>query len=170
MNEEEVFFKKIQDQYKIKDERFYKGLEFAQMMAEGEMSATKAFAQIFEVDTATAKSKASKLKHSKWVQELIRYYMFDDSIEYTKETRDTIKVLHAIVQDPNASNRERTEASKALREYIKAEQKQIQKSEEQVVSETISMIGNLVQGIKQLSASNKMIDKHGTIIDVSLMD
>ena len=168
--EEEILFAKIKSNYRIDDDRFKLGTEFAFMCAEGTLSATKAYEQVFNVDFDTARRKASKMKHAKWIQELIRYYQFDDGLEYTKETKDAISVLHKIVMDPKASNREKTDASKALREYIKAEQVQSQQKEEETVSKTLNAIGDLVKGIAQLSGQGKMVSSQGTIVDVPLLD
>ena len=168
--EEEIFFKQIRDKYRITPERFELGKEFAFAISEGTLSAARAYEAVFDVDFETAKKKASKMKHGKWIQELIRYFQFDESIEYNKETKDAVKVLHTIMMDPTASNRERTDASKALREYIKAEQLQQAKAEETVVNQTLNMIGDLVKGISQLSEQGKMVSASGVIIDVPILD
>ena len=168
---EEVHLKKIQETARIKDERFELGKEFAILIAEGSMPAYKAYAQVFDVTDEVAQKKATKLKHGKWMQELIRYYQFDDDLEYNTETKTVIARLMTIIKDPRASAREVTEATKALQPYIK---QQVQK--QQVTVDVVDSTGvfdnkmaKMQQAISQLAGQNKMVSPEGEIIDVEPM-
>lgn len=171
LTQEEIFFKRVQETARIPDDRFEKGKEFAMLVAEGTMPVYKAYAEVFDVELDIAQKKATKLKHGKWIQELIRYYQFDDDLEYTTETRIVVDRLMAIVKDSRSSPREVTEATKALQPYIK---QQIAKS--QVVHEvkdeavvTQHIMSKMQNAIKQLAAQGKMVGQNGEIIDVELM-
>jgi len=168
---EEVFLKKLKDQHRIPDERFEQGVEFASLIADGNMTASKAYAEAFDVDITIANKKSSKMKHSKWIQELIRFHMFDDDLEYTAETKVVIQRLMSIVNDPRASHREVTEATKALQPYIK---QQIQKVQAEIkvehkVDATDAVMTKMTKVISELADNGKMLDQNGEIIDVTVV-
>lgn len=158
----------IKSNYRISDERFKAGLEFASLVVDG-VAKVVAYEQAFKCSREFAVSSSTTLFRAKWIQELIRYIQTDDSIEYITEVKKTIAVLNNIVQDPRATYRERTEAAKALQPYIKQERAKLE-IEMNVKSDEGSMIDKVVALAKGLAEEGKMISKTGDIIDAVLID
>ena len=168
--EEEKYFNRIRLQYRIPEERFELGKEFATQIAEGALSANKIYELVFKVPQETARKKSAKLKHAKWVQELIRYYKYDDSVEYIKEQKDILKVFYKIATDDFASNRERTDAGKAYMEATQKEQALKDKDGETEVNDAVQLIGRVMKGIQAVQDIDKMIGQGGEVIDVPVLE
>ncbi len=157
----------IRTNYRITEERFKSGLEFASLVVDGEAKVV-AYEKAFKCSREFAVSSATTLFRSKWMQELIRYMQTDDGVEYITEVKQTIAILHGIVKDPRASFREKTEAAKALQPYIKQER---MKLEVELKDETAgSIIDKLVGVAKTLSEQGKMVNHLGEIQDAELLD
>lgn len=160
---------KLRTTYKIKEDRFKMGMEFASLVVDGEAKIV-AYEKAFGCDRRFAVSSATTFFRSKWVQELIRYMSADDSVEYITEVKTTIKVLMEIIKDPRASYRERTEASKALQPYIKQEKARIEVELNVNNDGELSMIEQVVGLAKNLAQNGKMINTSGEVIDAVLID
>lgn len=158
----------IKNNYRISDERFKAGLDFASLVVDG-MSKVQAYEKAFGTSREFAISSSSTLFRSKWIQEIIRYMQTDDNIEYISEVKSTIAVLHGIVKDPRASFREKTEAAKALQPYIKQERQKLE-IEMNMKTDEGSMVDVVVNLAKKLAGEGKMISKSGEIIDAELID
>lgn len=158
----------IKNHYRITDERFKSGLEFASLVVDGEAKVV-AYEKAFKCDRQFAISSATTLFRSKWIQELIRYMQTDDGVEYITEVKKTIAVLNGIIQDPRATYREKTEAAKALQPYIKQERAKLE-IEMNVKSEEGSMIDKVVALAKSLAENGKMISRTGEIRDAELIE
>lgn len=159
----------IKNHYRITDERFQSGLEFASLVVDG-VAKVVAYEQAFKCDRQFAISSATTLFRAKWIQELIRYMQTDDGVEYITEVKHTIAVLMQIIKDPRATYREKTEASKALQPYIKQERAKLEVEVKMQDDDQRSLIEKLVQTASNLSAQGKMIGHKGDIIDVELID
>jgi len=167
-NIEAKWLEGIKNHYRITDERFNSGLEFASLVVDG-MSKVQAYERAFNTTREFAVSSSTTLFRSKWIQELIRYMQTDDSIEYISEVKSTIAILHGIVKDPRASFREKTEAAKALQPYIKQERQKLE-IEMNVKNDETSVIDKVVALAKNLASQGKMIGTSGEVIDAVLID
>lgn len=159
----------IKKHYRITDERFQSGLEFASLVVDG-VAKVVAYEQAFKCERSFAVSSSTTLFRAKWIQELIRYMQTDDGVEYITEVKQTIAVLMQIIKDPRSTYREKTEASKALQPYIKQERAKLEIEVKNVEDDQRSLIEKLVQTASDLSAQGKMINHKGDIIDVELLD
>lgn len=159
----------IKKHYRIKDDRFNAGLEFASLVVDGTAKVV-AYEQAFKCDRKFAVSSATTLFRAKWIQELIRYMQTDDGVEYISEVKQTIAVLMQIIKDPRASYREKTEASKALQPYIKQERAKLEVDIKADGEDVKGMISGLVDATKTLASQDKMISPAGEIIDVDLIE
>lgn len=169
--EEDRFFDSVKLKFRIDSERFELGKQFASIISEGTVSAYEAYADVFKVEKLVAQKKSAKLKHTKWVQELVRYYQHDEGLEYISEKKEVLKVLYGIARDTRASNRERTDASKSYLEAVKQEQAVAVKAEDALTkSDVANMIGGLMAGIHTLSQSGKMINAKQEVIDVPILE
>lgn len=158
----------IKNHYRITDERFQSGLEFASLVVDG-VAKVVAYETAFKCSREFAVSSSTTLFRAKWIQELIRYMQTDDSVEYISEVKHTIAVLMQIIKDPRATYREKTEASKALQPYIKQERAKLEIDLTMRTDEG-SMIDKVVALAKGLANQGKMIDKSGDIVDAVLID
>jgi len=167
-NIEAKWLEGIKNHYRITDERFNSGLEFASLVVDG-VSKVQAYERAFKTTREFAVSSSTTLFRSKWIQELIRYMQTDDSIEYISEVKSTIAILHGIVKDSRASFREKTEAAKALQPYIKQERQKLE-IEMNVKSDDSSVIDKVVALAKELASQGKMLGTSGQVIDAVLID
>ena len=159
--------KKIQDRYNIEKERFIRGVIFAEFIVNGE-NATNSYQWAFEVDTQVARMNAATLRNTKWVQEIIIALRPDENTLYVGEIRQIIRKGMAIIDNPHSEPKDVISAINALAKYVKVA-KPILNEEETVASDAINLITGLVKGIEDLANGNKMIDKHGDIIDVPIL-
>ncbi len=168
-SKEQEDFNLIKKKFGIKDDSFEQGIIFAQLVVDG-MSRKKAYEQTFNVDKDNAQANASSYFRRKWIQELIRYLTPNDSTLYIGEIKTIIDRGMSIIRDGRASNREVTEAMKALQPYLKQEQVKLALELDASVGEGIGAIQSLMQGINAITEQRKMIGNNGEIVDVELID
>jgi len=157
----------MMEKHGIDKRRFVAGIIFAEMIVNGETQ-TNAYMYAFGTDKDKARQNASRFRLAQWVQELILFFKPDDKTLYFGETRQIIRKLMFIIDDWNAENKDKIAAANALAKYIKAPVKK-EESDEKNVSDAQQMIAGLMDGILKLSNSDKMINKHGEIIDVPVL-
>ena len=158
----------IRDKHNIEEERFVRGVIFAEYIVNGE-NATNAYMYAFECDKKLAQMNSSNLRNAKWVQDLIMYFRPDENTLYFGEIRQIIRKGMQIVDDPMSEPKDVVSAINALAKYIKVS-KQTTDAESNVVSDAAQMIAGLMEGIGQIVEQNKMVDKHGNIIDVPILE
>lgn len=159
----------IRTKFRIDEDRFQYGVRFASLIVDG-VSSKRAYEEVFQVDKEKAISNASSFHRAKWIQELIRYMRPNDDTLYIGEVKTIIQRGMEIIRDRRSSAREVTEAMKALQPYIKQEQLKIDLQLDKETSDGIATIANVMEGIKQLSNTNKMIGKSGEIVEVELLE
>lgn len=158
----------IKQRLNVDEEKFWKGVHYAQRIQDG-LKQNAAYAEAFGVDAKEASKTSSQFHRGKWVQELIRFFRPDEETLYIGEIKTIIAKGMEMIKDPRSSNREKTEAMKALQPYIKAEKaaEQINIEELNVVAtsgETI--VQTLDQKLQAIADDGKMVDENGDIIDV----
>jgi len=158
----------IRDKYNVNEERFVRGVIFAEYIVNGE-SANTAYKYAFEVDSQEAKKYSANLRNTKWIQELILYFKPDENTLYFGEIRQIIRKLMAIIDNPVSEDKDIISAANALAKYVKVS-RQNKDNEENVISDATKLISGLVKGIEQLSEQNKMIGPNGQIIDVPILE
>jgi hypothetical protein len=158
----------LQQRMNIDEDKFWKGVHYAQRIQDG-LKQNAAYAEAFGVDSKIASKTSSQFHRGKWVQELIRFFRPDEETLYIGEIKTIIAQGMQIVKDPRSSNREKTEAMKALQPYIKAEKlEQINIEEMNVVQTTgESIVHTLDQKLQAIADDGKMVDENGDIIDVT---
>jgi len=157
----------IMDKHDVPKERFVRGVIFAEYIVNGE-NANNAYSWAFECDKREASTKSTNLRNSKWVQELILYFKPDENTLYFGEIRQIIRKGMNIIDDPMSEPKDIISAMNALSKYIKTT-KSNQEEDEKLSSDATKMITGLMEGIAQLVDKDKMINKHGVIIDVPLL-
>ena len=167
--EDEASLKVIADRFNIEEQRFAKGLIFVQSVLNGD-SKTRAYRNAFDVDSDTARKVSSQFHRGKWIQELLRYLKPDQDTLYTGEIKDIIKRGMEIINDPRTSNRDASEAMKALQPYIKAEALKAELELNVSISTGESISAKLNKDISILAANGKMVNELGEIIDVKLIE
>jgi len=160
----------IKFHFGIKDEMFAKGVKFASLVAEGS-NRTQAMMDSWDIDKASARSKAGEFFRRKWIQELIRYFKPDEETLYIGEIESIIKTGMEMIKDPRRDDRVKIEAMKALQPYIKVA---VTKQESEItVKHEISAgdvkMTKMTDAIAQLTNSGKMIDETGSVIDVEFV-
>ncbi len=173
MNESQILenkpeLKKIQERHNIDKERFVRGVIFAEFIVNGE-NGTNSYKWAFDCDEMTARMNAGTLRNTKWVQDLIINLRPDENTLYFGEIRQIIRKGMAIIDNPNAEDKDIISAMNALAKYVKVS-KPIVNEEELIASDAVKLITGLVSGIERLVGEEKMIDKHGTIIDVPVLE
>lgn len=154
--------------FNIEQERFYKGYAYCEQVIAGGVK-SKIYADVFEVPIEKARQSSSQFHNSRWIQELILFLRPNEHTLYFGERKRIIQAGMHIIDDPQASRRDKIEAMKALQPYIKAE---IQKNDEE---EKQSSIGaetakGITEQVEKLSGMGKMVDENGEIIDVTLIE
>ena len=157
----------IQEKHNVERERFVRGVIFSEELVNG-TSASEAYAMSFEVTKYEAQTRSANFRNSKWVQELILYFKPDENTLYFGEIRQIIRKGMNIIDDPMSEPRDIISAMNALAKYIKTT-KTNQEQEEKLSSDATKMIAGLMEGIAQLASSDRMINKHGQIIDVPIL-
>jgi len=157
----------IRKYFNVDEEMFSKGYSFAQLVIDGN-SAVKSYEQAFGVEKALASSRANGFLQRKWVRELVRSIKVDDDTLYIGEVKKIIQRGMQIINNPKGSNRDVTEAMKALQPYIK---QQTQRVEADIkitdANKPLDAVMDKIQdGIKLLQTNGKMINQEGQIIDV----
>jgi hypothetical protein len=154
--------------FNIEPEKFMKAVKFCEKILDGEAK-SKAYANVFEVSIEKARTTSSQFHRSRWVQELILFLRPDEQSLYFGERKRIIQAGMAIIDDPGASHRDKTEAMKALQPYIKQEKID---NELNVKIETIgeSISDGINKQLEELAAKGQMIADDGTIIDVSVIE
>jgi len=159
----------IRDRFKVKADRFEKGLEFVQLVLDG-MSKGKAYSTVFEVDSKKASTVSSQLHRSKWIQELIKYLRPDEDSLYFGETKRIIGRGMEIINNPKSSNRDVTDAIKALQPFIKAEKQRLEVDITIAENTGASIVTQLNDKIALLADAGKMVNELGEVIDVELIE
>lgn len=155
-------------QFNVDVERFKKGFEFCEKVLEGGVK-SKVYAEVFDVSMEKAQRTSSQFHRTKWVQELLLFLRPNEHSLYFGERKRIIQAGMNIIDDPRASNRDKTEAMKALQPFIKAE---IAQNE---LDDAPDAIGNLIakgitDQVAELAKRGKMVNEKGDIIDVVLID
>ena len=158
----------IKEKHNIQDERFVRGVIFSEYIVNGE-SANTAYTYAFEVDRKEAAKYSANLRNSKWIQELILYFRPDENTLYFGEIRQIIRKGMAIIDNPMSEDKDVISAMNALAKYVKVS-KSVKDHEDSSISDATQMIAGLMEGIAQLADKDKMIDKHGKIIDVPILE
>ena len=158
----------IKERHNIEEERFVRGVIFAEYIVNGE-SANKAYMYAFECDMNVAKTRSANLRNTKWVQELIMYFKPDENTLYFGEIRQIIRKGMSIIDDPMSEQKDVIAAMNALAKYVKVS-KVAKENEDTSISDATQLIAGLMDGIAALSNQDKMIDKHGKIIDVPILE
>ena len=158
----------VRKQLNIEPDRFYKAVKFCELVLDGTRK-TDSYMQAFSVSKATAETTASQFHKSKWVQNLILFLRPNEHTLYFGERKRIIQAGMAIIDDRGASNRDKTEAMKALQPFIKAEMADNEeKDTTENVGETTSQ--NLSRQIAILASKGLMINDSGDIIEVELIE
>ena len=157
----------IRKYFNVEEEMFSKGYSFAQLVIDG-VNKVKSYEQAFGVDKEFASRNAGSFMTRKWVRELIRSIKVDDDTLYIGEVKKIIDRGMQIVNNPKSSNRDVTEAMKALQPYIK---QQTQRVEANILVQDANkpidaMMDKIQDGIKLLQSNGKMFNEEGNIIDV----
>lgn len=160
----------IRSRFNIEEKRFLMGVDFASKILDGDMSKNLAYVEAFGVDKETARTLSSQLHRAKWIQELLRYLRPDQDTLYTGEIKDIIKNGMEIIRDNRASNRDKSEAMKALQPYLKEEKLRLEVDITHEVKESTSVVTKLNDKILQLASIGKMLNEAGDIIDVELIE
>jgi hypothetical protein len=149
-------------------ERYYRAVNYCEKVLDG-MPQSKAYAEAFDLDIAKAKTVSSRFHRSNWVQELILWMKPDDQSLNIGQIKRVIEEGMRIIDDITASNRDKTEAMKALQPYIKAEKlEQELRAQEASISETVAQ--SIDKKIEDLAERGKMIGENGDIIEAVLID
>lgn len=165
MNSELETFRK---QFNVEPDRFQKAVRFCEQVLEGGVK-YKIYAEVFEVDNDKAKTLAGQFHRTKWVQELILFMRPNEHSLYFGERKRIIQAGMSIIDNASASNRDKTEAMKALQPFIKAEIAENDNEEAiERVGESIS--NKLTKQIEQLAKRGLMINDKGDIIEVGLLE
>ncbi len=168
-DEETGILEAIRRKYNISPERFIDGYNFATEVNDGK-SRVEAYEIAFGVDKASATRSSTNLYRAKWIQDLIRYTMVPDEVQYVQNRTDVIKELMDIINDRLSSPREKTDAAKALQPYIKEVKIGINVEAELTVNQGEDKMTQFVDAITTLVGQNKMISNKGEIIDVEMME
>ena len=158
----------IMEKHNIPRERFVRGVIFAEYIVNGE-NATNSYMWAFECERDEARMNSSNLRNSKWIQDLILYLKPDENTLYFGEIRAIIRKGMKIIDDPMSEDKDVIAAMNALAKYIKAS-KSSKDEEKQSSTDAQKMMSQLMDGIKQLTDQGKMVDKHGNIIDVPVLE
>ena len=158
----------IKEKHNVEEERFVRGVIFAEYIVNGE-SANNAYTYAFECTPKEASTKSSNLRNTKWVQELIMYFRPDENTLYFGEIRQIIRKGMAIIDNPMSEDKDVISAMNALAKYVKIS-KAAKENEDTSISDATQMIAGLMEGIAALSDVDKMINKHGQIIDVPILE
>lgn len=157
-------------QFNVTDkDRFDKAVMFCEKLLEGgTMSAI--YADVFGVPIEKARTLAGGFHRNKWVQELLLFLRPDEQSLYFGERKKIIARGMQIINDPSSSNRDVTEAIKALQPYIKQE-----KMEHELKLNTTATAGQslnviIADKIQELAHSGRMIDKSGDVIDMDIIE
>ena len=167
--EETKILEAIRRKYNIPQERFIDGYNFAVEVNDGR-SRVEAYEIAFGVDKSSATRSATNLYRSKWIQDLIRFTIIPDEVQYIQNRTDVISELMRIINDGMSSPREKTDAAKALQPYIKEVKIGINIEAELTVNDGDDKMTQLVDAIGLLSSQNKMISNKGEIIDVEMIE
>ena len=141
---------------------------FCEKILDGEPK-SKAYQEVFNVSLDKARTTASQFHRSKWVQELLLFLRPNEHSLYFGERKRIIQAGMQIIDDPRASNRDKTEAMKALQPFIK------QEILDNDAVDNIDKIGDTVSAeitkkIAELALVGKMIGDDGKIIDVQMIE
>jgi len=159
----------IRTRFNVKEDRFDKGLVFVQKILDG-MSKNKAYVEAFGVSIDKAKTLSSQLHRGKWIQELIKYLRPNEDSLYFGETKRIIGRGMEIINNPKSSNREVTEAIKALQPFIKAEKQRLEVDVSIADNTGDSIVTQLNDKIAMLADAGKMVNEAGEIVDVELIE
>ena len=149
-------------------ERFNNAVTFCEKIIDGGV-VSQVYSAVFNVPIEKARTVAANFHRSKWVQELILFLRPDEQSLYFGERKKIIRRGMQIIDDPNASNRDVTEAIKALQPYLKQEK----------IDHEVSLKGDSSGQSLQMSINDKlteisergmMVDKSGNIIDVDVIE
>ncbi len=158
----------IKDKHNIEEERFVRGVIFAEYIVNGE-SANSAYVYAFDCDRSEATSRSANLRNKKWIQDLINFFKPDENTLYFGEIRQIIRKGMAIVDDPMSESKDVIAAINALAKYVKVS-KANRENEDTSISDATALITGLMEGIASLSSSDKMINQKGKIIDVPILE
>ena len=168
-DEETGILEAIRRKYNISPERFIDGYNFALEVNDGK-SRVEAYEIAFGVDKASATRSSTNLYRAKWIQDLIRYTMVPDEVQYVQNRTDVIKELMDIINDRLSSPREKTDAAKALQPYIKEVKVGINVEAELTVNQGEDKMTQFVDAVTALVGTNKMISEKGEIIEVEMIE
>jgi len=168
-NREEML--SIKRKFNIPDDRWDKGVLFAHYITEGH-NKVAAYELTTGCNKEAARRNAGSLFKGKWIQELIRFMSPDDCTLYVGETRDIIAAGMEIIRDRGSSNREKSDAMKALQPYIKAEKLRLNDdlSKDNQLTEALSFMSKVVEATKELATRDKMVSSDGRIVDVEIIE
>lgn len=155
----------IRRRFDIDEVRFEKGVMFVSAYLD-HGNKTRAYQEITGCDKQTARQSAGSLFRGKWIQELLRFMQPDERTLYVGEIKDIIEAGMEIIRDRGASNRDKSEAMKALQPYIKQAKLDVDVDVEIKASVGESIASKISNQVKALAASGKMINEDGDIIDV----
>ena len=158
----------IKEKHNVEEERFVRGVIFAEYIVNGD-SANSAYTYAFDCTKKEASMKSANLRGTKWVQELILYFKPDENTLYFGEIRQIIRKGMAIIDNPMSEDKDVISAMNALAKYVKVS-KAARENEDTSISDATALIAGLMEGIASLSSDDKMIDKHGKIIDVPILE
>ena len=168
LNEQRTELEAFRKQFNIEPLRFDLAVQFCEKILDGGVK-SKIYAEVFNVSIDEARKVASQFHRSRWVQELILFLRPDEQSLYFGERKRIIQAGMAIIDDPRASHRDKTEAMKALQPYIKQEKiDQEMTVKVETHGETISE--SITNQIERLALAGKMIDDSGNIIDVQVIE
>lgn len=155
----------IRRKFDIDEVRFEKGVAFVSAYLD-HGNKTRAYQDVTGCDKQTARQSAGSLFRGKWIQELLRFMTPDERTLYVGEIKDIIEAGMDIIRDRGASNRDKSEAMKALQPYIKQAKLEVEMDVEIKASVGESITSKISSQLKFLSEQGKMINEDGDIIDV----
>lgn len=167
--ENEAELETIRKKFSIDEKRFKLGVAFVTSYLD-HGNKTKAYEEASGCSKEVARKNAGSLHRGKWIQELIRYMTPEDSTLYVGEIKDIIFANMEIIRDRGSSPREIAECTKALQPYIKAAKLELEMELEIKASIGESNVVKLNESLKQLAGAGKMINEHGDIIDVTIIE
>ena len=157
-------FRNIQTYFNIDDLMFQRGYIYARTILEGHTK-TEAYFRAYKCDRVTAQKRSSAFMLRKWVQELVRAMRPNDDVLYVGEINIIVKTAMKIIMDTRSSNREVTEAMKAVQPYIKQQQALV---EHKLIidDKEESKMDKFLEIANGLANQGKMIGTKGEVIDV----
>jgi len=169
VEESKLELESFRRQFDIEEDRFYKAVTFCEEIIDAKEPKNRIYARVFGVPKEEANKVASQFHRAKWVQELILFLRPDEGSLYFGERKRIIAAGMAIIDNPDESARNKTEAMKALTPYIKQEKLE---NELNINVETKgeSTAAGITKQLEDLAEQGKMIGDDGKIIDVVVIE